>query len=79
MHHNTVFLKHAKNKTQNLSRHTLLEIKVIYQVMVGGVRVIFGKRLGHTQRHTVCEDSHKDEDVKRSGGERSRNGGPFAG
>lgn len=37
--------------------------------MVGGVGVIFRKRLGHAQSHTVGKDGQQDKDVKRPEGQ----------
>lgn len=33
--------------------------------MVCRVGVVLRKRLGHSQSHTVCEDSQKNKDIKR--------------
>lgn len=38
-----------------------------YEVMVGGVGVIFWKRLGDPQSYTVSEDGQENKDIKWSG------------
>lgn len=37
-----------------------------HQVVVRGVGVVFGKRFGHSQSHTVRKDGQQDEDIERS-------------